>query len=113
MKNALDRKKNRVLYILEKYPESRNCDKTLMKFYITEFHAGILEQSMTSKFSIPLESYHLIDSPYNVVRMRQKCQEEGKFLPTSWEVAKKRKLNEIEWKAYMIGKSAINSIENL
>ena len=111
MKSYFDKKKNRVLYILENFAESRNSDKALIKFYIATFHPQILVETPSKGFAVPLEDYHLVDNTYNFVRMRQKCQEEGRFLPTSWEVAKKRKLNEVEWRTYMIKENMKKNID--
>ncbi|MFP3190152.1 MAG: hypothetical protein RXR31_02705 [Thermoproteota archaeon] len=75
--------KARVEWILEKYPSARNSD-TLLQFIYMRVFEGIdipyVEWEKISKLSLE-----------TVRRMRQKLQEEGKYLPTNPEVLKRRK----------------------
>ncbi len=75
--------KARVEWILEKYPSARNSD-TLLQFIYMRVVEGIdipyVEWEKISKLSLE-----------TVRRMRQKLQEEGKYLPTNPNVLIRRK----------------------
>ena len=87
VKRRLKTIKDRVEWILENYPETRNDDFYLYIIYVREFE--------------PELSKHIDYIPYNLIkkaprfetirRMRQKLQEAGLYPPTDPEVMKKRK----------------------
>jgi len=75
--------KDRVEWILSKFPSARNSDTMLQFIYLRTFE-GInipyVEWEKISKLSLE-----------TVRRMRQKLQEEGKYLPTDPAVIERRK----------------------
>jgi len=88
VKEHLVKVKDKVKYILEKYPEARNDDRYLWLMYVREFE--------------PELSKYIRYIPYNVLkntisfetlrRTRQKIQnEEGLYLPTDPSVIKRRR----------------------
>ena len=89
--------KNQVERVLQKYPETRNSDITLTiqiwkEFYPTRVMDG--KVSLADLYDLPRED--------NVKRVRAKFQnEENKYLPTVWEIARKRKINEMVWKNFI------------
>jgi hypothetical protein len=117
LKENIIKLKDRVEYVLAKYPESRNCDKYLLCALIVSFYChktfdyrGDRGSSGTNTHS---ENYRpfkavflkdLLDLPSQelVARCRRKIQEEGKYLPTKPEIVKKRKINQEVWKAYIL-----------
>ncbi len=90
--------------ILAKYKRARNDDKYLCIVFWWEYHRGILEMDANNKNpKILLENILQLPSQDFISRCRRKIQESGKYLPTDWEVARKRKINEDVWKNYMLG----------
>lgn len=73
--------KDRVENLLEKHPSTRDCDKTLWLSYLVVYHDirkkmgeesyQIFKNILLDKDTVTMES---------IRRMRQKFQEEGKFL---------------------------------
>ena len=90
--------KERVEYILEKHPNARNSDLYLIILYFRYF----TELGKYIKY-IPYDIIKKYDGITETIRrMRQKIQEEGRYLPTDPEVLKKRrKLYELYKKAIM------------
>jgi len=79
--------KDRVEYLLEVYPESRNDDFYLWLLYVRTFDKNL---SNYIKF-IP---YRLIRNAVKfetISRVRRKIQEEGRLLPTDPKVLEKRR----------------------
>jgi hypothetical protein len=86
--------KSQVRYILENNIESRNSDITLMIEVWKKFY-GVQEN---------IDLYQLYDLPRedNIKRIRAKFQnEDGLYLPTTWEVAKRRGIEENKWRVFM------------
>ena len=90
--------KKKVERILEIREHTRDSDLRLMIEIWKEFYGdyishidGILYVKLPDLSFLPRES--------TVKRIRAKIQnEEGRFLPTSWEVAKLRGIEEIKWR---------------
>lgn len=78
--------KQKVGFILNKYPETRNSDKELVQRMADFFHLD------------PLTIYE------TVRRTRQQYNQHGLHLPTSLEIAKQRKINEEVWRAAFNGR---------
>lgn len=90
--------KEKVLNVLEKYPDTRNSDITLTLRIWLEYHRNDISVfegknyvRLTKIFDLPRED--------NIKRIRAKIQnEEYLFLPTDPNIIKKRKLNEKKWR---------------
>lgn len=79
--------KERVEYLLEKYPDARNSDLYLTILYLRRF----TELGRYIKY-IPYDVIKKYDGVFETVRRtRQKIQEEGRFLPTDPDVLRRRK----------------------
>jgi len=79
--------KDRVMYILSKYPETRNNDLYLWLIYVRTFEP---ELSKYIKF-IPYDVLKKAVSFETIRRVRQKIQNEmGMYLPTDPQVLRKR-----------------------
>lgn len=106
MAQKQDNLKVQVLKILQDFPKSRDSDQWLTiklwcVFYPTRIHRLI--GNVKSKPYIFLEDIMEMPREDNVKRIRAIIQnEEKKFLPTTWEVAKQRDINELEWKEYCL-----------
>lgn len=92
---------DQVRYCLDKYPETRNSDITLTMHIWKEFYKnklgvidGVLAIRLRDLFDLPRED--------NVKRVRAHIQNDLKeFVPTNWEIAKKRKWLQHDWKQYL------------
>lgn len=94
--------KRQILHILNKVPSTRDSDITLMIEIWKEFNPSHIKKNNVGELAIFLPSLHVLPREDNIKRIRAVIQnEEGKFLPTSWIVAKKRKINEQEWRDYV------------
>ena len=79
--------KERVEYLLERYPNARNSDLYLIILYLRKF----TELGKYIKY-IPYEVIKKYDGIMESIRRsRQKIQEEGRFLPTDPDVLKRRR----------------------
>jgi len=79
--------KERVEYILEHYPESRNDD-----FYLYLLYVRLFEPRLSGYIRfIPLDLVKSATRFETIRRMRQKIQEEGRYLPTDPQILEKRR----------------------
>ena len=92
--------KERVEYLLDKYPNTRNSDLYLIILYLRYF----TELGKYIKY-IPYDVIKKYDGITETIRrMRQKIQEEGRYLPTDPEVLKRRR------KLYELYRRAIKGV---
>lgn len=105
----IDTLKKQVLKVLEKYPKARDSDVRLMLILWQMFYPSRIHKTepvnrpyvfLTDIMDLPRED--------NIKRVRAIIQNvENKFLPTSWAVAKQRKINEGTWRAYILNNGQI------
>ena len=89
--------KPRVYGILEKYPETRDCDKVLTAKYIELFHSELLLETSRG-LSLPLINWTKLPPLDTILRNRRVIQnQEGKFLPSDPKIAKMRKQKELDY----------------
>lgn len=99
----IDTLKKQVLKVLEGYPKTRDSDVRLMlvlwqMFYASRVH---LDEKSSQKF-VYLKDIMDLPREDNIKRVRAIIQNvENKFLPTSWAVARQRKINEEVWREYI------------
>ena len=101
-----------VLAVLEAVPKSRDSDQYLTLCiwnryypqYVREIEVENPHDTNKSKVKmVALVDIMHLPREDNVKRIRAKIQnEEHKFLPTSLEVAKQRKINEEVWRKYTL-----------
>lgn len=122
MSKKINKLKIQILDILEKHPKSRDSDQWLtIKLWCVFYPSRIIRKEAecscapdratlgcpkhTGREAEPMiRLADIMDLPRedNIKRIRAVIQnEEKQFLPTSWAVAKQRKINEEEWKTYM------------
>lgn len=104
---------SRIEFILEKYPETRNSDLELMARLCIEFYP---------KFDRPIYNWgdfvsimRQLPTLDHVARARRKVIQNHnytKYLPTSYEVAKARGVNEDQWRAYSRQNASKMNISN-
>ena len=86
--------RKKVEYCLENFPATRNSDVTLTISIWRQFHRVNGAINVSQLYDLPRED--------NVKRLRAEIQNvEGRFLPTSLEVAKKRRIKEETWLEYI------------
>lgn len=94
--------KNAIEDILERYPKARDSDQWLtLKIWQEYFPTRVIT---LPDGTIAIRFKDIMEMPRedNVKRIRAKIQnEEGKWLPTTWEVAKQRKILESVWRNYV------------
>lgn len=81
---------------------ARNDDKYLCAYIWVHFYSNILISDGGRNWSLRLEDILKLPSQESIARCRRKFQEKGKYLPTDWKVAQKRRIAEQTWKDYMI-----------
>lgn len=75
--------------VMAKYSYARNSDKVL-SWLVWQLHYDVGDYVDKMVFmSLP--------SGEEIARIRRKVQEEGRYPPTSWEVARQRRWKEDEW----------------
>lgn len=99
--------KDRVYAILEKYPETRNCDATLVTKYWEEYDTDHLMwvHYDGQKVVLPFHKFKDVTWPSTIERWRRHIQNKmHRFPPTDRSVAKKRRMNMEKWEEMMIAK---------
>ena len=92
-----------VYEILQECPETRNSDQYLTLKLWTKYYPSRIVKLEDGRPAIALRDIMDMPREDNVKRVRAKIQNEEKmFLPTSWEVARQRQINEQEWKDYCL-----------
>ena len=93
--------KEKVEYCLKKYPTTRNDDVALTIDVWWEYHREYLKK-IDGEYYVKCKDLKNLPREDNVKRVRAIIQnKEHKYLPTSLEVAKKRKINEEAWLNYI------------
>lgn len=94
-----------IYQILREHPESRNSDSWLTcKLWATFYPTKIKRDADGKNPSVALKDILDLPREDHIKRIRAIIQnEEGKFLPTSLEVARQRKINEETWRTYIQG----------
>ncbi len=102
----IEKLKDQVRYIMVQYPGTRDDDKLLtLGIWIEFFPEKIYtkhDENMRLVRMVALTDTLRLPSQDHISRIRRKIQEGGELLPTTWEVAQKRKINEQTWKSYML-----------
>ena len=88
--------KKKIEYCLKNYEETRNSDITLMIKIIEEYYSHYICNGM-----IELEKLYELPREDNIKRIRARFNSNGKYLPTSEAVAKKRGIDEDTWRLAM------------
>lgn len=100
----IDTIKAKVRKILEDYPKSRDSDIYLTAVYWQKhFPSRVFKNEENGHKFVYLKDLKDLTKQSDISRLRQVVQNvDGEFLPNSPEVRKQRKINEQEWKNYMI-----------
>jgi hypothetical protein len=80
-------------------PETRNCDIRLTIEIWKRFYPDRIRKTLTGGGGIYLDDLYDLPREDNIKRYRARFQnDENKYLPTDWKVAKRRKINEGVWR---------------
>lgn len=95
--------KEQVKYVLEKYKETRNCDKLLTITVWQVFYSHLLSSTFGTwvnmkKDYVRLINIHKLPSSDTISRFRRFYNSQGMYLPTNEKTALHRRLNIEEWK---------------
>jgi CubicO group peptidase (beta-lactamase class C family) len=92
--------REKVIHILKEYPKSRDSDQWLtLKLWTVYFPTRVIIDPVTHKAMIALTDIMELPREDNIKRCRAKIQnEEHLYLPTTVEVARKRHINEEDWR---------------
>lgn len=95
--------KSQVEKILRDTPSSRNSDITLTIELWKRFYPSKIKQSKeTGKFGVWLDDLFTLPREDNIKRIRAHFQNDMlKYLPTSLEVVRQRRINEEVWRKTM------------
>lgn len=94
--------KKQIERCLQDFPETANSDIALtIKVWQVYYDKYIMTSSKTGKQAILLDNLFFLPREDNIKRIRAKFNSKGLYLPTSREVARKRKINEDLWLEFM------------
>lgn len=90
--------KDMVEVMLRNVPETRNSDIALMIAVWKYYYPESIKKGASGEEGIWLKD--LFDLPHqdNIMRVRRAFNQEGKYYPTDWKVAKARGIKEDEWR---------------
>lgn len=87
-----------VEYMLRNVPETRNSDITLMIAIWERYYPTKLLVGQSGAKAVLLKNLYDLPREDAIKRARAKFNEEGKYYPTDWKVAKQRGIKEDEWR---------------
>lgn len=91
--------KQQVKQILKDLPKTRDSDTTLMIEVWLRYYPNLMKRGASGDVGIHLKDLYTLPSGDDVKRHRATIQNtEGKYPPTTWEVAKQRKFLEERWR---------------
>lgn len=94
--------KTQIENILRDTPATRDSDITLMIEVWNRYYPHAIMTGSSGKKAVLLDNMYDLPREDNIKRMRAHIQNvDKKYLPTTWSVAKQRKINEQEWKTYI------------
>lgn len=83
MLNDLIKVKDRVAYLLDKYPACRDCDKKLHAMYLSEFTGLKRVVPDTKQRNLLLGVLLNAPTPESITRVRRKLNEQGHYIGES------------------------------
>ena len=93
--------KEKVKHCLEIDAESRNSDIRLTNKIWLEYYPEKIVSLPDGSVAVRLRDLHDLPREDDVKRVRALFNSKGKYLPTSLEVAKQRKINEELWRSQL------------
>lgn len=101
--------------VLRDIPETRNSDIRLtIEIWKRYYPHKLIQGAKTQRLVVPLDELYNLPREDNVKRIRAQFQNDRlKYLPTTWEVAKKRKINEEVWRKCMGQGDVHGRLENI
>lgn len=100
--SKIENLKAKVLHVLETFPQSRDCDQWLTLKIWSLYYPKSIFRGEGGVQMVKLRDIMELPREDNVKRVRAIIQNvENKFLPTSLEVVRQRRINEELWKEYI------------
>lgn len=91
----------KVRFVLEHYPDTRNSDIRLTHVIWYVYYKEKI-RFLDGKAVVALEDMYELPREDNVKRIRATVQNvDHLFVPTEWEVAKRRGMKEDDWRGYL------------
>lgn len=91
-----------MLKVLELVPHTRDSDIALMIEVWRRYYPKYVKKGSTGEEGVWLKDLYELPREDNIKRVRAQIQNDDKqFLPTTWEIAKQRKINENVWRKAM------------
>lgn len=91
--------KQKVRYVLEFVPQTRNSDGLLIAHYINHFHRHMVMENQNGDKCVPLKYFNELPPFETIRRCRQIIQNvNGDFIPTDEKVIKGRGIKEENWR---------------
>ena len=98
----IDELKKKVETMLQECPATRDCDQYLTLKIWARFYPKVIDFTDPANPKVAFKDIMKLPREDTCKRIRAKFQnDELKYLPTKWSVAKKRQLNEEVWRARM------------
>ena len=91
---------SKVIYILEKFPFTRNSDELLYLMLIKIYYPDILKKLGVAALHkwIPEKLAEELPKFETISRIRRKLNEQGLYLPTDPEVLRRRRRADVVWR---------------
>ena len=91
--------KAKVREVLRQYEDARDCDIKLAVYFWTKYCPGLLMQDEKGiYYGITFKNLREAPGMNSIARVRAVIQNvDHEFLPTCWDVAKKRNINRNRW----------------
>lgn len=108
-KRKISKLKRMILDTLRDHPKSRDSDQWLTLKIWCDFFPGKIKRDEDGKNPmVRIQDVMELPREDHIKRIRAIIQnEERRYLPTSLEVAKQRKINEEVWNAYVKGQESL------
>lgn len=91
----------KVRFVLEHYEDTRNSDIRLTQVIWYVYYKNSIK-FLNGEAVVALKDMYDLPREDNIKRIRAKIQnEEHLFVPTVWEVAKRRGMKEDDWRSYL------------
>lgn len=94
--------KTKIEFVLENYPDTRNDDISLTLHIWRLYYYDFLFKDENGRLCVKLKNIFELPREDNIKRLRAKIQnEQGKWLPTSPVIRKRRGILEEEWRKHL------------
>lgn len=103
----MNKLKEQIEIILQTFPPTRNSDVHLMTTLWQNYYSHFMRRGTTGELGVWLKDLHDLPRLDDISRIRRLIQNDvmrplsARYLPTSWEVARQRRIKADEWRLAM------------